>query len=236
MKLTIHAGWLTAMATLFAGSPCSAEAPKLIATRVFNLSSQRIVAFTLLGLPFQDVGLEADTGDTLTPDFGVDGLFDYELYWRLRDGSVHGAQVDLRTELPDLFDGNVAISIHDDHVAVSWFRLDPAWVEYSRVGDPKILPPPVGGLRYSTCEGEILSDPVALTSWRSHAEAVRRRFAGTGEADREVAEGRCVMSWYIAPAAGRERKQLDGDTARKLRAKWVADMEAYKAGKLPAVP
>lgn len=236
MKPIVRLLRLASVAILLFGSPCGAESQQLIAIRMFNLSSQNVEAFSIVGVPFGDVGLEAGPGDALTPDFAIDGQMDYEFYWRLQDGSVHGAHVDLRTELPSLFYGNVAISIHDDHVAVSWFNLDPAWVEYGQVGDPKKVPPPTTKLRYSTCEGEILADPVALTSWRSHADSVRRRLAGTGEEDRQIAEGRCFMSWYIRPSGGRERMVLDEYTARELRAKWVADMEAYKAGKLPAAP
>lgn len=223
------------IAIVFVGSPCSAESQQLIAIRMINLSSQNIEAFSIVGVPFRDVGLEAGPGDALTPDFAIDGQMNYEFYWRLQDGSVHGAHVDLRVELPVFFYGNVAISIHDGHVAVSWFNLDPAWVEYSRVGDPKKVPPPAK-LRYSACEGEILSDPVALTSWRSHADTARQRRTGTDGDDRRIAEGRCVMAWYIRPSGGRERTVLDEHTTKELRAKWTADIEAYKAGELPAVP
>lgn len=235
MKSMVRLFWQAVIPVLFASSPCSAEQQKLIATRIINLSSQNIVAFSIVGLPFRDVGLEAGPGDPLTPDFGVEGQMDYEFYWRLQDGSVHGARVDLRVELPSSFHGNVAISIHDDHAVVSWFNMDAAWVEYSRAGVSRRIPPPTQ-LRYSACEGEILSNPVALASWRSHADTARERRAGADGDDRRIAEGRCVMAWYIRPSGGRERTVLDEHTTKELRAKWTADIEAYKAGELPAVP
>lgn len=234
MKSIVRFLGRAAIPILFVGTPCNAE-PQLIATRVINLSSQNIVAFSIVGLPFRDVGLEAGPGDPLTPDFGVEGQMDYEFYWRLQDGNVHGARVDLRVDLPFSFYGDVAITIHDDHVAVSWFNMDSAWVEYSRVGDPKKVPQPTGTM-FPTCEGEILSDPIALTSWRSHADTVRQRLAGTGEDDQRIDEGKCLMAWYIRAADGRERKVLDEHTTNELRAKWIADIAAYKSGELPAVP
>ena len=121
-----------AISVLLVISPCIAEPHQPIATRIVNLGSQNIIAFSIVGVPFRDVGLEAQPGDPLTPEFGIEGKMDYQIYWRLQDDSVHGAHVDLRAELPSTFYGDVAISIHDNRLSVSWFNMNPAWIEYGR--------------------------------------------------------------------------------------------------------
>lgn len=206
---------------------CVAEQQTPGAIRVLNLSSQPITSFLISGLPFRMIGLDARPGEPLTPAFG-DGQMSYEIYWRLRHGEMHGATVDLRRDLPASFDGNVVISIHDDHLAVSWSNVEPAWVEYSRVGDPKKVSQPSIPY-YVGCAGAVLAHQLTLSAWRKAADSVRERTTDAGEAEMKIEDNRCNLDWYIPVAAQRERSVLDEDTATRLQKEWLAEVDTYRA-------
>ena len=212
----------------FLGWPISSLAQQRppAAIRVLNLGSQSINAFSILGFPFRTVGFDARPGESLTPSFG-DGQMDYELYWRLQDRTVHGAVIDLRKELPATFHGDVLITIHDDRAAVSWSNLDPAWIEYRRVGDPKKVPMPIVPL-YLGCSGPVLSNPLTLQAWNESAERTRAR-VDPGRFDEETLRGACMLEWYVPRHAARNREELDEATTVRLRAEWQLAIEKYKA-------
>lgn len=214
--------WLLGVST-----PCAAEQHAPGAIRVLNLSSQPITAFLISGLPFRMVGLDARPGEPLTPAFG-DGQMSYEIYWRLKHGEMHGAAVDFRRDLPASFDGDVVISIHDDHLAVSWSNVEPAWNEYSRVRDPKKVPRPSIPY-YAGCAGAVLENQLTIAAWRKAADSVRERTADAGDAEAKIEDNRCNLDWYIPVGAKRERSELDEDTAVRLRKEWLAEVEAYRA-------
>lgn len=197
------------------------------AIRVLNLSSQSITAFSITALPFRMIGLDARPGEPLTPKFG-DGQMQYEIYWRLEQGEVHGATVDFQRDLPASFDGNVVISIHDDRVAVSWSNVDPTWIEYSRVGDPKKVPRP-STPHYAGCAGAVLQNQLTANAWKKAADRVRERAADAGEAELKIEDNRCNLDWYIPRAAERQRVELDEETEGRLRKEWLAEIEAYRA-------
>ncbi len=202
------------------GSAAVAEQRPPIALRVINLGSQPITAFTIVGLPFRDVGLDVRPGEVLTPEFG-DGAMDYEIYWRFRDGSVHAASIDLRTQLPARFHGYVFISLHHGAAAVTWSNIDPAWVEYRRRRRPSEAPRvPL----YESCSGPLLSDPTALRAWRESAERIRRRIeANPARAETQLAE--CDLERYVPDAPGRVRVEPAGAVAERLRLEWQAEIE-----------
>lgn len=197
------------------------------AVRVLNLSSQPITAFFITGLPFRMVGLDARLGEPLTPAFG-DGQMDYEIYWRFKEGETHGATVDFRRDLPASFDGDVIISIHDERVAVSWSNVEPSWIEYTRVRDPRKVPRPSIPY-YSGCAGAVLQNPLTVNAWKKAADSVRERTADAGAAEIKIEDNRCNLDWYIPRAAERERSSLDEDTVVRLRKEWLAEVEAYRA-------
>lgn len=206
---------------------CVADQHAPIAVRVLNLSSQPISAFFITGLPFRTVGLDVRPGEPLTPAFG-DGQMEYELYWRFRDGTVHGATVDFRTELPSPFYGDAIISIHEEYVKVSWSNMNAAWIHYSHVGDPKKVPRPSVPY-YSGCAGAVLQNPLTVNAWKKAADSVRERTADAGAAEIKIEDNRCNLDWYIPRAAERERSSLDEDTVVRLRKEWLAEVEAYRA-------
>ncbi|MGH8175587.1 MAG: hypothetical protein ACREV5_04925 [Steroidobacter sp.] len=212
---------------------CAAQQEAPSALKVVNLGTQTIVAFSITGMPFRDVGLDAQPGDALTPAFG-DGQMTYEMYWRLQDGRVHGAAIDLREELPKEFHGDVLITTHDDHVQVAWFNVDPSWVLYSRVGDPNEVPMP-NAPYYIGCEGSALSHPLAVAAWTESAKEARERSA-SDQIERRLQRGRCTLDWYVPrPLPGRQRMRVDEDQARALRQHWRADIEEYRS-RTPELP
>jgi len=193
-----------------------------IALRVINLGSQPVVAFTLVGLPFRDVGLEVRPGEVLTPAF-ADGAMDYEIYWRFQDGSVHAATLDLRAQLPASFHGNVFISLHDELAAVTWSNMDPAWVEYRRSNPPWKMGAPQVPL-YESCAGPLLSDATALKAWRESAERVRKQLeANPGWSETQRAE--CDLERYVPYSPGRVRVEPEEAEAKRLRQQWRAEIE-----------
>jgi len=207
------------------GSPVLAEQRPPIALRVINLGSQPIIAFSIVGLPFRDVGLEARPGDVLTPAFG-DGAMDYELYWRFRDGSVHAATLDLRAQLPASFHGNAFISLHDDRAAITWSNMDPAWIEYRRSNPPWKAGAPQVPL-YENCSGPLLSDAIALKAWRESAERVRRQIeANPGWSETQRAE--CDLERYVPHTPGRVRVEPEESEADRLRREWRAEIEKLR--------
>ena len=221
--------WKLWSVTLFCVSWSSsslAEQSPPVAIRVLNLGSQSINAFTIVGFPFRTIGLDARPGESLTPSFG-DEQMTYELYWRLKDRSVYAAVIDLRKELPASFYGNALISIHDDHAAVSWSNVDPAWVEYRRVGDESKVPKP-GVPLYLGCSGVVFSDPIALRAWNESVEKVRSRM-GPRRVEEEILSGSCTLEWYVAHPAPRQRDDFDEATTIRLRGEWQADIEKYRA-------
>lgn len=227
MKLASCFVAVVALGLLGSSTHCVAEQRAPGAVRVLNLSSQTITAFFITGLPFRMVGLDARPGEPLTPAFG-DGQMDYEIYWRLKQGEMHGATVDFQRDLPGSFDGNVIISIHDDHLAISWSNVEPSWVEYSRVGDPKKVPRPSIPY-YSGCAGAVLQNQLTVNAWKKAADSVRERTADAGAAEIKIEDNRCNLDWYIPRAAERERSSLDEDTVVRLRKEWLAEVEAYRA-------
>jgi hypothetical protein len=207
---------------------CFAQQSQPVATRVINLGLKSITAFSIIGLPFRDVGLDARPGDTLTPAFSTQGQMDYDVYWQLDDASVHSAHVDLRDELPKTFYGDVVISLHDDRLAVSWSNVNAAWVEYRRVGDPRRVAMPEIPL-YDGCNGVILDHAITRKAWDTTAKNVRMRFdpASVGT---ELLQARCNLDWYIpSAAAGRHRVELDEVVEQRLRDQWRASIDNYRA-------
>ena len=210
--------------------PCIAQQRPPSSIRIINLSSQPVIAFSISGLPFRDIGLDSRWGEALTPAFG-DGQMDYEMYWRLADGTVYGAVLDFKHELPDVFHGDVILSIRNDKVGVSWANVNAEWIEYSRVGDPTKVSEPVTPY-YSGCEGDLLDDPDTIKAWNEAAAKVRERFSDQPERiEGIILRGRCTLDWYIPETVPRTRERLDGSTAEKLRADWHAEIEKHKASR-----
>lgn len=207
------------------GAAATAEPRPPIALRVINLGSQSITAFTIVGLPFRDVGLEVRPGEVLTPAF-ADGAMDYELYWRFQDGSVHTATLDLRAQLPASFHGYAFISLHDDTAAVTWSNMDPAWVEYRSLRQPWKARAPQVPL-YASCSGPLLSDATALKAWRESAERVRRQIEmNPGRSETQRAQ--CDLERYVPDATGRVRVEPEEAEAGRLRRQWHAEIEKLR--------
>ena len=217
---------LVAIAACFSGSAAFAKQYPPVSVRVMNLSDRTIMAFTIVGLPFRDVSVDARTTEVLTPAFG-DGQMTYDIYWRFADGEMHGANIDLREHLPAEFRGDVFITIHDSRLAVSWSNIDPAWIEYSRVGDPKIVPRPSVPY-YGDCRGELLQDPVAALAWEETARAVRARMTAD-QWPNELTRSRCALDWYIGGRHGDRTPEMNAGDTPEARAQWHRDIEAYKA-------
>jgi hypothetical protein len=192
-----------------------------------NLGPATINAFYLPDLPFRMVGLDARPGDTLTPGY-YDGRMKFELYWRLQSGDVHSAVVDLASILPSSFAGDVVVSIHDDHVNVSWAKIAEEWVEYSRIGDPREFPRPSTPY-FAGCDGVIFDDPLSTAAWTEKVDQLRREARTPEEVETKVAESRCNLEWYFpTPSPERSRPQIDEKTARQLREEWLAQIELHK--------
>lgn len=223
-----RAYWVASFAFSLGGVVASSSAePDPGAIRVINLGTQMIEAFSIVGLQFHgEVGLERYPGDPLTPAFGTDAV-SYEMYWRLQDGTVHGDTVDLSRELPASADNDsVVISIHDDHLAVTWSHRHPLWSEYSRAGDPRIVPRP-NVPYYSGCSGPLLEHPIGKKAWSEAAYRVQVNLTDPEQIERRLARGKCALDWYI-PISDRQREQVDADTVKHLRNEWHADIDRYK--------
>lgn len=221
--------FMTAAALLLGWSVLAfAEQHPPVTMRVLNLSSQPITAFSIVGMPFRNIGLDVRPGETLTPAFG-NGQMKYEIYWRLQDRTVHGAALDLRNELPPSFYGDVLISIHEDRVAVSWSNIDPAWIEYRRAGNPQKVAKPTVPL-YQGCSGEVLTDSIALKAWSEAAERTRRRIDAS-RIEQEMLRGTCMLDWYVASPPDRGRQTMNEETSLQLREEWKQEIENYKSSR-----
>jgi hypothetical protein len=173
------------------------------------------------------VALDAQPGDTLSPGYYT-GALKFEIYWRLQNGEVHSATVDLEKILPSPFDGNIVVTIHDDHINVSWAKIAEEWVEYSRIGNPSKFARPETSY-FAGCAGVILDNPITSAAWRRRADELRQRAPGGSEVELKIAESRCALGWYIPTAApGRAHPQLDEKTMQRLREEWMRQIELYK--------
>jgi hypothetical protein len=196
-------------------------APNPGAIKIVNLGNKTINAFTLAGFGFRDVGLDHRPGEMLTPAFGSDDT-EYELYWRLEDGSVHGETIVLAEYLPHDADNDpVVIGIHDDHLSLTWAKEDPSWTRYRRVGNPQIYPRPTVP-HYAGCDGPLLEHPATKAAWRARMNELRDR-----NPDVTADESRCVLDWYIVPS-DRAWQEPDEQTGSQLHAQWLAQIELYK--------
>lgn len=199
-----------------------AEQRPPISLRVINLGSQPIIAFTLVGLPFRDVGLDIRPGEVLTPMFS-DHAMGYEVYWRFRDGSIHAAALDLRALLPASFYGEAFISLHDSGAALTWSNWDPAWVEFRRSNPPWKEGAPQLPL-YESCAGPLLHDAVALKAWRESAERIRKRLEANPRLS-ETQRAECDLERYVPYEPGRVRVEPEEAEAKRLRQEWLAEIE-----------
>ncbi|MBB6094031.1 hypothetical protein HNQ60_002912 [Povalibacter uvarum] len=200
---------------------CLQAAPNPGEIRIVNLGSRSVSAFTLVGYPFRDVGLDRRPGEVLTPAFGTDSTT-LELYWKLDDGTVHGQELELSDHIPPDSDNDpIVVGIHDDGLSVTWAKVDPLWIKYSRTGNPGIYPPPTVPY-YLGCHGRLLEHPLAKEAWSGNAQELLDR-----DSSALVDEHRCSLGWYI-PRSNRTRSEPDEQTARRLRAEWQAQIEAYK--------
>lgn len=196
-------------------------------SRIINLGTATIDAYYLSVLPFRMVGLDVQPGETLTPGY-YDGRLKFELYWRLQSGDVHGMVVDLVSVLPSTFDGDVVVSIHDDYVEVSWAKIAEEWVQYRNVGNPRKFAHPASQY-FERCSGVLLEHLLTTAAWEQRARKLRSTTHIPEEAETKIEGNRCNLEWYLPePPPGRMRAELDEKTAERLRAEWLAQVEAYK--------
>lgn len=200
---------------------CLRAAPNPGEIRIVNLGSRTITAFNIVGYPFRDVGLDRHPGDVLTPAFGTDST-SLEIYWRLDDGTVHGQEIELSDHIPPDSDNDpIVVGIHDDSLSVTWAKVDPSWIQYSRIGNPKIYPVPEVPY-YLGCHGRLLEHPLAKEAWSRNAKELFDR-----DSSALADEHRCTLDWYI-PRSDRPWLDPDEQTGRRLRVEWQAQIEAYK--------
>jgi hypothetical protein len=215
-------------AACIASSACLSEQRPPFSTQVLNLGSQEVVNFTVEGYPFQSVMLLRRPGEALTPHFGG-GSLEYEIYWSLSDGSMHGASIDLRDLLPDHFRGQVVISIHDHGWGLTWARANPNWLPTD--GSPS-RPPPSHEPMFVDCAGPLLTHDLTKEAWRIEAGRFAERFPRQEDKNRIFVQDRCTLDWYI-PHSDRQVGWPNEESLKIETQRWAERIEQHRRSGTP---